>query len=110
MTFITEEIWHMIKDRSDKDCIIAAEWPATKSFNSLRLTEFSVVGEIINSIRGVRKQKNISPKDALSLTIKVTSGNSNKAWDSLICRLYNLPGLIYSDDKPSTSVSFVVKH
>ena len=31
MPFITEEIWHLIKERDAKDCIIVAEWPSSKS-------------------------------------------------------------------------------
>ncbi|MGZ3932016.1 MAG: valine--tRNA ligase, partial [Bacteroidia bacterium] len=27
MPFVTEEIWHLIKERSESDCIIVAEWP-----------------------------------------------------------------------------------
>jgi valyl-tRNA synthetase len=30
MPFITEEIWHLIKERDTKDCIIVAEWPEVK--------------------------------------------------------------------------------
>lgn len=35
MPFITEELWHELKDRDEKDCIIKAEWPkADESFNN----------------------------------------------------------------------------
>ncbi|HVA98723.1 MAG TPA: class I tRNA ligase family protein, partial [Bacteroidia bacterium] len=38
MPFITEEIWHLIKNRSEKDCIIVSEWPEVE-VNSKKLSD-----------------------------------------------------------------------
>ena len=41
MPFITEEIWHLIKNREEKDCIIIAEWPTIKNnFDKKQLAVF----------------------------------------------------------------------
>src|SRR5207237_1346990 len=33
MPFITEELWHLIKDRKEKECIIISEWPVKETIN-----------------------------------------------------------------------------
>lgn len=34
MPFVTEEIWHLIKERAERECIIVANWPKMESFNN----------------------------------------------------------------------------
>jgi len=110
MPFITEELWHLVKARSEKECIIVSEWPEAGKTNTSVLIEFSVISELTTSIRNIRKEKNLSPKEVLSLTIKVDPSNASKHWDSLVKKLCNLSEINYSDQKLENSISFVVKH
>ncbi|MGP8216436.1 MAG: valine--tRNA ligase [Bacteroidia bacterium] len=66
MPFITEEIWHQIKERKDKDCIIVAPYPVVKKYDSALLAGFELQKEYLRLVRGIRQQNNISPKIELS--------------------------------------------
>ncbi len=110
MPFITEEIWHLIAERSDKDCIIVAEWPKTKNESSDIIKHFDVVMEVITNIRNIRKQKNISPKEKLQVFEKVNQGEIIKTYDSLIIKLCNLSSFEYVTAKVDGAFSFVLKH
>lgn len=110
MPFITEEIWHLIAERSDKDCIIVAEWPKTKNGNTDIIKHFDVVMEVITNIRNIRKQKNISPKEKLQVFEKVNQGEIIKTYDSLIIKLCNLSSFEYVTAKVDGAFSFVLKH
>ncbi len=110
MPFITEEIWHLIKERSDKDCIIVAEWPKAKNENANIIKHFDVVMEVITNIRNIRKQKNISPKEKLQVFEKVNQGEIIKTYDPLIIKLCNLSSFEYVTSKVDGAFSFVLKH
>jgi len=110
MPFITEEIWHLIAERSEKDCIIVAEWPKTKTETADIIKHFDVVMEVITNIRNIRKQKNISPKEKLQVFEKVNQGEVIKTYDSLIIKLCNLSSFEYVTAKVDGAFSFVLKH
>lgn len=109
MPFITEEIWHMTRGREELDCIIIAEWPKVKKVNTARLIEFSVISELITAIRNIRNERNISPKEVLSLTIRNENQQYGKIWDCSVKKLCNLSSIEYGEQKSKNSISFVVK-
>ncbi|MDP1743977.1 MAG: class I tRNA ligase family protein, partial [Bacteroidota bacterium] len=110
MPFITEEIWHLIAERKEKDCIIVAEWPIAVKENTAILKDFEVVMEVITNIRTIRKQKNISPKEKLKVFEKVNQGEIIKSYDGIIIKLCNLSSFEYVNQKVDGALSFVLKH
>jgi valyl-tRNA synthetase len=110
MPFITEEIWHLIAERKEKDCIIVAEWPIAVKENTEILKDFEVVMEVITNIRTIRKQKNISPKEKLKVFEKVNQGKIIKSYDGIIIKLCNLSSFEYVNQKVDGALSFVLKH
>jgi len=107
MPFITEEIWHLIKERDDKNCVIVAQWPAEKTVNKQLVAEFEVCKEIVASIRNIRAQKQISPKEKLALIEK--SNAEHSFFDEVVIKLANLSSLTYTKDKVDGAFSFMVK-
>ena len=110
MPFITEEIWHLIKNREEKDCIIIAQWPTIKNnFDKKQLAEFEISKELITMIRNVRAQKLLSPKEKLDL-IEKTSDNNSSNLNSTIIKLANLNSYSYSKNKIDGAYGFVIKN
>ncbi len=107
MPFVTEEIWHLIKDRSEKDCIIVAAWPAQKAVDSKQLAEFEVCKEIVAMIRNIRAQKQLSPKEKLELIER--SDAQHSYFDELVMKLANLGSLTYKKEKVDGAFSFMIK-
>jgi valyl-tRNA synthetase len=107
MPFITEEIWHLIKDRSEKDCIIIAEWPKQKTVDNRQLAEFEACKEIVATIRNIRAQKQLSPKEKLDLIER--SDAQHSYFDQLVMKLANLNSLSYKKEKIEGAFSFMVK-
>jgi len=110
MPFITEEIWHLIQERNEKDCIIVAHWPESKVADMVILKDFDFVMEVITSVRNLRKQKNISPKEQLQLFEKVNQGKPINAYDGIISKLCNLSSFDYVTAKVENAFSFNVEH
>ncbi|MEO8759276.1 MAG: valine--tRNA ligase [Bacteroidia bacterium] len=107
MPFISEEIWHLLKERSEKDCIIVAEWPKQLTVNSKQLAEFEVCKEAVAIIRNLRQQKQISPKEKLALIEKSDAAHS--FFDESVIKLANLSSLTYSKEKVEGAFSFMIK-
>jgi valyl-tRNA synthetase len=108
MPFITEEIWHLIKERDEKDCVIVGEWPKTlEKTDAKQLAEFEVCKELVTMVRNVRAQKQISPKEKLEVIERSSAERSY--FDNVIVKLANLSAFNYSKDKVEGAFSFVVK-
>jgi len=108
MPFITEEIWHLIKERNEKDCCILAKWPDRIALDHKQLEEFEITKELVTTIRNVRAQKQISPKEKLSLIVRTSS--ENLLFDAVTIKLSNLSELKHSTEKVDSAFSFVIKN
>lgn len=109
MPFVTEEIWHWLKERSEGEDIIIAQWPKAGEINEELLNNFDVASSVISNIRNIRKQNNIANKVAIELSVKVNADIS-KSFDPVITKLGNVSELAYVEDKMGNSFSFIEKN
>jgi valyl-tRNA synthetase len=107
MPFVTEEIWHLLKERSEKECVIVAEWPKHLVVESNQLAEFEVCKELVTMVRNVRAQKQMSPKEKLEVIEKSSAERSY--FDEVIIKLANLSAFNYSKEKIEGAYSFTIK-
>jgi len=106
MPFITEEIWDLLSERDLKDRVIVAQWPDLKIKNEKLLKEFEVVKEIVAQVRGLRQQKQMSPKEQLQLVERSNADHS--FFDALVMKLANLVEYKYSKEKIEGAFSFMI--
>ncbi len=107
MPFISEEIWHLIKERNTEQAILIAQWPNVETTNYGILQDFEQAMELISQVRNVRKSKNIAPKEKLEL-FKTENGSKTK-FKEVITKLCNLSVFEETTEKPAQAFSFVVK-
>ncbi|MGK0326351.1 MAG: valyl-tRNA synthetase [Polaribacter sp.] len=88
MPFLTEEIWQYIADRTPEEALIIAKYPVVKDFDATIIADFEFATGVISGIRTIRKDKNISFKDAIELFVIDTEKNSKK-FDAVIQKLTN---------------------
>ncbi|MFT7157243.1 MAG: valyl-tRNA synthetase, partial [Parvicella sp.] len=105
--FIAEEIWHLIGERADEECIIVATWPEANEINEGLLKGFAKADEVITNIRNIRKEKNIANKVDIDLQIKANSAN-DKSYDCIIQKIGNISQLEYVTEKVDNAFSFIV--
>ena len=70
MPFITEELWQSMAERKAGETIMFQSTPEAGNVDADYIAGFEMAQEAVNGIRGIRQQKNISPKEALDLKIK----------------------------------------
>jgi valyl-tRNA synthetase len=109
MPFITEELWHddLFAERGELDCCIVAEFPKGGTFDEQLLKDAEVIKTVIAEIRNVRNQKQISPKEALPLSIKINSDLDYEKWLNVVFKLANVSQTEIVNDKIVGATAFM---
>lgn len=109
MPFITEELWHELDGKNDKDCIIVASYPTPAAFDTGIIDQATFSFEIITQIRNIRNTKGISPKESIDLIISEAGRQKASRFTSIVQKLSNVKELTFSNDKPGNGTSFIVQ-
>ena len=108
MPFMTEEIWHLISNRSNNPIVIS-KWPdEEKNINHNILEDFQNLQSIISGIRNFRKKYQISFNESLNLSV-INNEKFSNIYDSVISKLCNIERIEYKSSEDEKSLSFRVK-
>jgi valyl-tRNA synthetase len=110
MPFLTEELYHdeLFGEKGEMDCIIVANYPAVGSFDANLLKDVEVIKQVVAEVRSVRNTKQISPKEALPLSLKVNSGLDYQKWLNIIAKLANVENFDFVTEKVAGAANFMV--
>lgn len=111
MPFITEELWHVVNEREEKDCIFNAMLPIAGKVDKNIIQKFEVAREVVMEVRNIRAQKNIPNKEKIKLSIRKNyNEQADLTFDSLVSKLCNLESLEYVNQKITESFTFIIKN
>lgn len=110
MPFLTEELWHdeLFGERTDMDCCVVASYPRSEKADTSLLKDIEIVKQVISEIRNIRNSKQISPKEALPLAIKINSELLYPQYVNIISKLANISQVDIITDKLENAVNFIV--
>ena len=108
MPFITEEIWHQIAERTTEEALIVSSYPSVKPINSEILKDFEIASEVISGIRTIRKEKNISFKETINLSV-INNIDASTSFDTVIKKMGNVESLDYISEKMDGALTYRVK-
>ncbi|MBR7125724.1 MAG: valine--tRNA ligase [Prevotella sp.] len=108
MPFITEELWQALYERSAGDSIMRdclhLSLP-TKEEREL-MGDIESVKQIVAGVRTVRNQKNIAPKEAL--TLQAIGSNVFEQYNSVLSKMANLQAIEVVQEKSADGTAFMV--
>jgi valyl-tRNA synthetase len=109
MPFITEELWHELAERSERDYVCVAHWPkiVAPTNSTDTLAEMDKALAIVAGVRNVRNQKNLGPTKQVALAVKTDDQAALQSYAPLVRKLANLSDFTFVDEAPASSVSFV---
>ena len=107
MPFITEELWQHIAERRDGESIMYAMMPEAAEYDPALLTDMATAQEIVTGVRGVRAAKNISPKEALTLSV-VGAKLPCPGQLEVILKLANVSSVTENAEKDPAAAQFMV--
>ncbi|MEK6478496.1 valine--tRNA ligase [Catalinimonas sp. 4WD22] len=114
MPFLTEEIWHEIKERDENDYLIVASWPQPNtsedrlSADQTLVSHGQVAIDIISNLRNVRSSRGIANKQPLEFSVRTDSKQTFDQFGSIIQKLANIESIQFTDDKIEGAASFMV--
>lgn len=109
MPFVTEEMWHLLKERGENESIMVSTMPSATTYNKQILEQFDVASDVIAAIRTMRLEKNIPQKQVLKLFIKKNNNEAkDETFDPIVCKLNNVEAIEYVDEKIDGALSFII--
>ncbi len=111
MPFITEEIWHYLRERKEGESITVSSMPEPGSVNKQLIEQFTHLTQVVTQVRSARKSKNLPQKEPLELHVK-TGGNGNfpEKLVPVMKKIGNLSAIHLAAEKPAGAVSFLVQN
>ena len=108
MPFITEELYQHIAERKDGESIMIDPLviDAPTADDAKVLADIEVMKQIVAGVRAVRNQKNIAPKEPL--TLQVVGEIPVAALSDLMQKMANLSGVESVSTKDDTASAFMV--
>lgn len=107
MPFITEEIYHQLKDQPDD--LTVKQLPAAAPANQQYLETGTLLKEVITAIRDARNKNRLKPKDTIQLHIQTADPSVYKAIEPILVKQVNAASLSYTDTPVSGSITIVVQ-
>jgi valyl-tRNA synthetase len=108
MPFITEELWQNVKERKAGESIMnesILDLSAAK-FDETFINSFEACKDLVSSIRTVRNQKNIGPREPL--TIEVIGSNPIENLNPITKKIACLDDIVIQETKSEGTVSIMV--
>ena len=107
MPFITEELWQSIYERKDGESLMTQSVkelcrPCDEEF----LASIAALKEVVGNVRAIRQQKNLSPREPLTLQIMGTSPVAGL--ESVLTKMGNLTSIENVSTPYDTAQSFRV--
>ena len=108
MPFITEELWQALYERSAGDSIMRDCLHLSLPTEEERelMGDIESVKQIVAGVRTVRNQKNIAPKEAL--TLQAIGSNVFEQYNSVLSKMANLQAIEVVQEKSADGTAFMV--
>ncbi len=111
MPFITEDVWHALKTRSEgEDCILSA-YPQPENHDTILLERVEQAKEIITNIRDIRNKNGIKNAETLDVVIvksdRAATLMALDGWSDICIKLANLASIKITDEEHANGVAFI---
>ena len=108
MPFITEELWQALYERQPGESIMreSLQLDALHDDEKRMLNDVETLKQVVSGIRTVRAQKNIAPKE--KLTLQIVNSQLAGNYEDAVMKMANLESITSVSEKPSTASTFMV--
>jgi valyl-tRNA synthetase len=108
MPFITEEVYHHLRQRSEGDDLIIRQNKKVEQPDNLILQRGNLLKEVITAIRDARTQNQLKPKDAIVLFIESSDHSLYRPFESILKKQINASDIHYGIPEVKGSITIVV--
>ena len=109
MPFITEEIYHLLKERKDDDDLCMKQFESIKTSDKTILQEGELLKKVISAIRDARNKNQIKPKESIKLYIQAEATDNYKAIENILSKQVNSQEINYSKENIANAIVVAVE-
>ncbi len=109
MPFITEEIYHQLKERISNDDICIKQQSSIFNLQSSILQQGEILKEVITGIRDVRNKQQLKPKEEIKLHIQTDSKASYQSFLDILSKQVNAKEVSFVNDSVAGATTAVVQ-
>ena len=107
MPFLSEELWHHLRERGEGEDIIIASWPKGGAGDATLEAEVQHAFDLVSAVRNTRNERGMSPKEALYVQVRGAAPMRNGV-SALVNKLANVGAITTVEQVSSGSVTFLV--
>ena len=111
MPFITEEVWQVLKEADEADCIVST-YPVAGDLDAELIKDFDTLQTIVTAIRDTRNQNQIAPKEALPISVlndnEVNTLFSRGGYADVVCKIAYVSELSFVGEGEGSGYAFIV--
>lgn len=108
MPFITEEVYHQLRQRKEGDDLTIKQLKPVSSINSSILEQGNLLKDVITGIRDVRNKQQIKPKDSIRLFIQTENENSFVNIGSILGKQVNAEEIGFTRETVPGAIASVI--
>lgn len=108
MPFVTEEIFHMLRDRKEGNDLIVRQLPVYDEINETTLKHGAGLKQLITAVRDARNKNQLKPKDTIKLWVDTEHHSFYEIVQDILRRQVNAENLGHTSEAKQGMISVVV--
>ena len=105
MPFITEEIYHLLKERSDD--LMVKQFSPVKKADPILLALGDKLKKVISAIRDAKNKNNVKPKEPVSLFIETNEPSSYQLIKEILAKQTNADKILFNEVPAASAIMTV---
>lgn len=111
MPFVTEQIWHYLKERVDGDDCVVSTYPKVQSYDKDIIDSFDSVKDIVSKVRELRTKNGLKKHELLKVYVQYSDTSkallSQAGIKEVVCKMAVLSNIEFTNDTPENGVAFI---
>lgn len=107
MPFVTEEIFHQLKERTPGDDLTIKQLKAPEKEDQAMLQSGVLLKEVITAIRDARNKQQLKPKETIRIAIESAIPGQYESVQSILARQVNAEAISFTESAIAGSVTIV---
>lgn len=111
MPFVTEEIWHQLKDRKEGEDCMMSQYPKAGAVDAGFLKDFDTIKDTITKVREIRQKNNLKSYEPLKMFVQssksATAFFETVGMKETLQKMAALESIDFTDTEPENTVNFL---
>lgn len=109
LPFVTEEIYHIVRERANGDDLINRQLPVYATPDAVVLKEGAMLQELISSVRDTRNKNQLKPKDTIVLWVDSVHHSFYEGVNDILRRQINAEHIGFTSEPKQGTIAIVVQ-